>query len=322
MSLFNLESFEITRLVDLYRGKKLEDLYGSSQRVCNEMGEFLEIFRSENKIPPFISFLKAKAKLVSNLKTVPSIGEVIEKQLLRRGIKNLYDLKHHLKYKDFAGKIINFINNKDYQALHDWKYVRDLDLIFCFEPKDLLFLDIETLGLFDDSIILIGLGYFEKNSFSIHQLFARTLEEEIALCEHLKTKILPNFKSLITYNGKSFDVPFLANRFMYFFNENPMISTENNFYSKYNSKYYHIDLYRNCKRNYRGLFDNYSLTAMEQHLLNWKRENELPSNLVGLCYKKYLSDPERYIGLVKEIIDHNYYDIYSMPLLLQKLLDL
>ncbi len=321
MTFVNLESFEITRLVDQYRGKKLEDLYGSSRGIRNEMGEFLEIFWSENKIPPFINFLKAKTKLISNLKTVTSIGEVIEKQLLRKGVKTLYDLKHHLKYQDSANEILNCIDNKDYYALYNRKFVRDLDLIFCFEPKDLLFLDIETLGLFDNSIILIGLGAFENDSFFIRQMFARNLEEEIAFCEQLKTKILPNYKCLITYNGKSFDIPFLANRFLYFFNENPLTSVENNFYGKYNSKYYHIDLYRNCKRNYKGLFDSYSLTAMEEHLLNWKRENELPSNLVGLCYKKYLSDPERYVGLVKEIIDHNYFDIYSMPLLLQKLLD-
>ena len=61
---------------------------------------------------------------------------------------------------------------------------------------------------------------------------------------------------------------------------------------------------------------------MEEELLAWKRNNELPSNLVGMCYKKYKKDPERYVGLIKEIIEHNYYDLYSMPLILQKLLDL
>jgi len=42
--------------------------------------------------------------------------------------------------------------------------------------------------------------------------------------------------------------------------------------------------------------------------------------LVGTCYRKYLKDPERYIGLIKECVDHNYYDIYALPLILQNIL--
>jgi uncharacterized protein YprB with RNaseH-like and TPR domain len=59
---------------------------------------------------------------------------------------------------------------------------------------------------------------------------------------------------------------------------------------------------------------------MEEKLLMWTRNNTLPSNLVGLCYRKYKENPERYIGLIKEVIEHNYYDIYSMPLILKNLL--
>ncbi|MFX1257834.1 MAG: ribonuclease H-like domain-containing protein, partial [Promethearchaeota archaeon] len=64
----------------------------------------------------------------------------------------------------------------------------------------------------------------------------------------------------------------------------------------------------------------YTLTNIENKILNWKRDNELPSSLVGLCYKKYLRNPERYIGLIKECIEHNYFDIYALPLILRKIL--
>jgi uncharacterized protein YprB with RNaseH-like and TPR domain len=99
-----------------------------------------------------------------------------------------------------------------------------------------------------------------------------------------------------------------------------MISENDIPYEKNNTKFHHIDLYHNCRRKFKGMFESYTLIEMEDKLLRWDRHNELPSNLVGLCYKKYKRDPERYVGLMKEVIDHNYYDLYSMPLILQKLL--
>jgi uncharacterized protein YprB with RNaseH-like and TPR domain len=60
---------------------------------------------------------------------------------------------------------------------------------------------------------------------------------------------------------------------------------------------------------------------MEEKILNLKREIDIPGILVGLCYRKYLEDNLKHTGLIKKIIEHNYYDIYSMPLILQKLLE-
>ena len=80
-------------------------------------------------------------------------------------------------------------------------------------------------------------------------------------------------------------------------------------------------MYHNCRRKFKGIFEGYTLKNIEDKLLNIKRENELPSSLVSLFYKRYLEDPLRNVGLLKEVIEHNYWDIYSMPLILQKLLE-
>jgi uncharacterized protein YprB with RNaseH-like and TPR domain len=256
-----------------------------------------------------------------NLKAVYYIGEYLEQQLINRGIKTLNDLLFHLKYHKSALEVLKLINNKDYKKLCCNKYINDLDVLFCFDVEDLLFLDIETLGLYDSPIIIVGLGFFRNGVFEIHQYFARDLEDEIAICEYIRSEILTQFKTFITYNGKNFDIPYIANRFLYFFEENPMISDDDEPYQQNNTMFHHVDLYWNCRRKFRGLFQSYKLTSMEEELLSWKRDNELPSNLVGVCYKKYIKDPERYVGLIKEIIEHNYYDLYSMPLILQKLLE-
>ncbi len=321
MDYYKFESFDITPLVEQYRGKRLQDLYQNHRTISNNMGKFIEFFWEEKDIPNDIDLFKTQKKLLYNLKTVNYIGEYIEKKLNQRGIKTLIDLKYNLNFSCPANQIINLIKNKDYKTLAKIRHINDLDLSFCFKIEDFLFLDIETLGIIDSPVILVGIGFFKNNKFKIHLLFARELEEEIAIYEHLITQIFPYFKSFVTYNGKTFDIPYLANRFLYFFDKNPMISENDPPYEKSNTKFHHIDLYHHCRRLYKGKYNNYSLTSMEENLLRWTRNNTLPSNLVGLCYRKYKDNPKRYIGLIKEIIEHNYYDIYSMPLILKNLLE-
>ena len=321
MDYYKFQSLDITRFIERYSGESLEDLFQNQKIIKNGMGEFLELTWEFADFSCDMNLQITKKDLLKNLKTVYYIGENIETYLMNRGIRNLIDLKSHLRYRKQAIEILNLIKSKDYFNLCKNKYINDLDVIYCFELEDLLFLDIETLGIYDSPMIVVGLGYFKDNKFNIDILFARDLEEEISICEHLKNKILPNFKCLVTYNGKSFDIPYIANRFLYFFDENPMISEDDIPYKQVNTKYHHIDLYHNCRRKYKGMFHNYTLTNMEEQLLQMKRENELPSNLVGTCYRMYLKDPQRYIGLIKEVIEHNYYDIYALPLILQKILE-
>ena len=321
MDYYKFESFDITPIIEQYRGKRLEDLYQNHRIVKNDMGEFLEFFWEEKDIPSEINLFKTQKKLFHNLKTVSSIGEFIENKLNQRGIRTLFDLKHHLNFSSSANQMIKLIKNKDYKTLAQNRYINDLDVSFCFKIEDLLFLDIETLGIIDNPVILVGIGFFKNDKFEIHLLFARELEEEIAIYEYLKTQILPNFKCFITYNGKTFDIPYLASRFLYFFDENPMISQNDRPYEKCNTKLHHIDLYHHCRRIYKRQYDKYTLTNIEEKLLCWTRDNTLPSNLVGLCYRKYKENSDRYVGLIKEIIEHNYYDIYSMPLILKTILE-
>ena len=314
------ESFDITRIVELYSDKTIEELFPDNKIVSNEMGEFMELVWLVVDTNHYFNLASTRRKLVYNLKTVFNIGENIEKHMQKRGIKTLNDLKFNLRYGQSASEILQLIAEKNYVELSQNKYIYDLDVSFCFRLEDLLFLDIETLGIYDSPVIIVGVGFYKNKRFEVHLFFARNIGEEIAICEHLRKKILPKFKCFVSYNGKSFDIPYLASRFLYFFDENPMIEQNDVPYKEINTKFHHIDLYHHCRRVYKGQFDNYTLTTIEQELLHLRRDNELPSSLVGTCYRKYLKNPTKYIGLVKECIEHNYFDVYSLPLILKKLL--
>jgi uncharacterized protein YprB with RNaseH-like and TPR domain len=318
---YNSESFDVNPLLEQYTGKKIEDLFQNHKIISNKMGEFMEILYHEESIPNYLNLKLSKKRLIRNLKTVYYIGEYTERKLLKKGVKTLYDLKINVKYRHSANEILDLIQNKSFTKLCENRYIYDLDVLFCFNLEELLFIDIETLGIYDSPIIILGIGFFRNSKFNIDILFARDLAEEIAICEHFKSNILPNFKAFVTYNGKSFDIPYIANRFLYFYDENPMISDSDSPYENSNTKYHHIDLYHNCRRKFKRMFKDYTLTNMEQNLLGLVRKSELPSSLVGLCYKMYLDDPVSNVGVIKEVIEHNYWDIYAMPLILQKLLE-
>lgn len=321
MVYYNFESFDITQLVNEYKGKKLEELFPNQRIVKNEMGEFMELIWEIEDFACDLDLHVTKKNLLRNLKTVHYIGEINERRLTRRGVKTLYDLRPIKKYRNSVNEILTWIRKRDYNNLGKIKYIHDIDVSFCFELENLLFLDIETLGIFDSPVISIGVGFFKNGKYEIHIYFARDLEEEISICEHFRNEILPHFKCFVTYNGKTFDIPYIANRFLYFFEENPMISENETLPNKFNIKYHHIDLYHHCRRIFREKFQDFSLTTVEAKLLNWKRKNDLPSNMVGFCYREYKNNPERYIGLIKEIVEHNYYDVFSLPLIFKKLLE-
>ena len=322
MIMYRHSDFDITALIEEYRGKQLEQLFPNQKKIENIMGQFTEFTWEHTDFSCNIDLLKTKERLVSNLKIVYNIGEALEKRFKKRGISTLNDLKNHLRFGESAYRIIKHINKKAYSQLIRNNHTYDIDVSFCFDLTDFLFIDIETLGLYDSPIIMIGFGYFtDSNNFQVQILFANDIENEMAICEHLKNEILPKFNCFVSYNGKSFDIPYIANRFLYFFDENPLIHQSDTPYEDINTLYHHIDLYHNCRRTFRKDYRDFTLTNMERVLLDWRRENELPSHLVGLCYRRYKKNPERYVGLIKKSIEHNYEDIRSLPLIFQKLLD-
>ena len=88
--------------------------------------------------------------------------------------------------------------------------LKDLDL------KRTLFLDTETTGLAGGTgtlAFLIGVGFFQGDTFVIHQLFMRDYSEERATLSLLRD-LLDSFEFLITFNGRHYDIPLLETRFI------------------------------------------------------------------------------------------------------------
>lgn len=172
------------------------------------------------------------------------------------------------------------------------------------ELNKTVFLDTETTGLSSGVgtyIFLIGFGFFENDAYAIKQFFLRDFNEEMAFL-YAVNQFLKNFTGIISYNGKSFDLPLLQNRFIY-----SRINTEP-------LNLLHLDLVHTARRIWRQRLSDCSLENIEQHVLNFYRENDVSGYLIPSIYFQYLRG--RNAEPLVQVFRHNRLDLLSLSALL------
>lgn len=177
---------------------------------------------------------------------------------------------------------------------------------FILENKEeFLIFDIETTGLSHQfaNVILIGYMYVQNGRIIIEQLFAETPEEEIDILLKFY-EITQSFRYLISYNGNSFDIPFLNSRYHY---NQLNISLD---------KSMNIDLLRVARKLSKELsLEDYKLKTVEK-FLGIYREDAISGKESVELYNNYVLSPSS--QLRNTILLHNYEDI----LYLGKVIDL
>ncbi|HPQ44677.1 MAG TPA: ribonuclease H-like domain-containing protein [Syntrophales bacterium] len=177
------------------------------------------------------------------------------------------------------------------------------DEIAGFHCTDGLFLDTETTGLSGGTgtiAFLIGIGWFDGNAFVTEQLFARDFSEERAALAYL-SDLARRKRFLITFNGKSFDVGLLSSRFIMNRLPDPL------------SVLPHLDLLHPSRRLLGHRLENSRLGTIEQEVLGFRREGDIPGSEIPQRYFDWLR--RRDGRLVGDIFEHNRLDVISMATL-------
>jgi len=174
--------------------------------------------------------------------------------------------------------------------------------------KQSLFFDTETTGLAGGAgtyIFLVGLGFFEDDSFCIRQYFMSDYNEEEALLWAVNQLFARDFKLLVTYNGKCYDFPLINTRFI-------MTRLPLNLPDPY-----HLDLLYPVRRIWKKRLQDCSLGNIERKILNINRGEDIPGYLIPHVYFSYLQN--RDARPLKAIFEHNLQDVLSMVVLAGKI---
>lgn len=170
------------------------------------------------------------------------------------------------------------------------------------EGRRLLYLDTETTGLAGGTgtyAFLVGVGFFDGDDFEVRQFFMRDLDEEPALLTALE-ELFRKFDGFVTYNGAGFDLPLLETRFVLGRRRFP-------------GAVFHVDLLGPARRLWSARLIDCRLGTVEQSVLRFTREDDLPGALIPTVYFEYLrrKRPDE----LPRIFEHNRHDILSLAAL-------
>lgn len=216
-------------------------------------------------------------------------------------------------YSFSNGSFVKIVADFEETYTHGRAMILDLELLSSFkrehfyaaesdrliDPRNLLFFNMETTGLGGSGTVafLIGFGSIKGNGFQVRQYFLPDFPDEEAMLEAVREKI--NSETVIvSYNGKSFDMPILTDRMI-------IQRVERNL--EYAD---HIDLLHIIRRMYRRRLRDCTLTNVEDRVLDFHRDSDIPGHLVPSVYFNWLSttDPD----LLDKVAQHNCNDIVSL----------
>ena len=166
-----------------------------------------------------------------------------------------------------------------------------------------VFFDIETTGFspVHSQIYLIGCAYRKDTQICAEQFFAESKEEEPLILSSF-LELLSRFKTLISFNGIGFDIPFLKAK-CEIYNQPDRFSDMNC-----------IDIFKSVSMvKFLLKLENYKQKTIEA-FLELKREDQYSGGELINVYDHYTKEPNK--EDLHLLLLHNYEDIMGMPALL------
>lgn len=168
---------------------------------------------------------------------------------------------------------------------------------------NLLFIDLETTGLAGGAgsyAFLVGCGWFGQGRFHVRQFLLSSFASERALLNAL-SEVAATLDAVVTYNGKSFDLPLIETRYALNRLTTPFAEMP------------HVDMLHHARRFWHGHDEGHRLCSLESSLLGHERQGDVPGFEI----------PSRYFHFVRTgdarpldaVLEHNRRDLLSLALL-------
>jgi hypothetical protein len=261
--------------------------------------------RSESDLPGLrFDTDRFRQDVLSDLTLVRGIGTRKQHVLKTHGYETIDDLIRHPKFREAAGQAVGHLSRGRTMEIMDFIGTRHrkshpfiLGTAGLHDPEDYVFIDIETLGLFSRPITLFGVGSIEHGWLQVRQYLLRDIPEEEAALVAVKEHLSGDNPALVTFNGKSFDLPYILDRMAYYGMPAP-------------SRFPHYDALHFSRQRWKDRFASFRLSVLERELLGVRREDDIPGAMVPEFYETYLRTGN--CGPLVPVVEHNLQDVVSL----------
>lgn len=170
--------------------------------------------------------------------------------------------------------------------------------------EGLLLLDLETAGLAGNPVFLAGLLTIHPDRLHLRQFLARSYLEEPALLAEVSS-IVRSRPVLVSYNGKSFDLPMLSDR-----------ACRHGIHWAQPAS--HLDLLHHARRAYRGRTPDCRLVTLEWLVCQRRRLGDVAGREIPGRFHRFAREGDP--TAILPILHHNALDLVTLAELLAHLI--
>lgn len=166
-----------------------------------------------------------------------------------------------------------------------------------------VYLDTETTGLAGGTgtiAFMVGLAHLDADALVVRQYLITAFSAERAMLQRV-TEHLCAAATVVSFNGKSFDLPLLAARLRLHGLHSPLQSLT------------HVDALHLLRRAYGARLPDCRLKTAEHMLLGFIRPDDLPGSEAPDAWRRLLKDGD--ISQVARVAKHNRDDLLSLAAL-------
>lgn len=171
-------------------------------------------------------------------------------------------------------------------------------------PEDIAILDLETTGFWGCPIFLVGMLLFEAGRFESVQILARDYPDERPMLA-AAAALLHKRELLVTFNGKSYDVPCLRERCSLYRIRNSVHRLD------------HVDVLHVARRRWKDELPDCRLQTLEWEVVGLRRTGDVPSSQIPDVYHDFAASGD--VEALRPVLHHGRVDVLTTARLFARL---